>query len=58
MWFLLFWLASIMCKVAMKRLGLTLDRGKVGTCSMFFVAGKCGQLIVAINMVYWYGICS
>lgn len=31
-------MAALMCKVAMKQLGMLLDTGKIGSCSMFFVA--------------------
>lgn len=30
--------AALICKVCMKQLGLILDMGKIGSCSMFFVA--------------------
>ena len=33
-----FTFASTVCKIVMKKIGLFLDKGKVGTCSMFFVA--------------------
>ena len=37
-WFLFFVLSSSLCKQSMKVFGLQIDRGKLGTCSMFFVA--------------------
>ena len=33
-----------MCKQALKVVGLSLDRGKIGTCSMFFVAEFMGTM--------------
>ena len=34
----MFCAASLVCKVTMKRIGMQIDQGKVGTCSFFFVA--------------------
>lgn len=50
-WFVAFVVASVMCKVTMKRIGLSLDRGKIGTTSMFFVGGQCSNNVHIIIFV-------